>query len=78
MVESVQFFGPVNDSHAGIGFYYMYTVQEHIIQIGYNFFHVFCKLTGLLRTDATYSCVSGDQGGIDFFHTWGFFFGAHL
>ncbi len=27
----------------------MYTVWDHIIQIGYNFFHVFCLLTGLLH-----------------------------
>jgi hypothetical protein len=37
------------------------------------FFHVFCVLTGLLRTDSTYSRVPGDQGE-SFYITLGEFF----
>jgi hypothetical protein len=46
----------------------MYNVWDRTIHIGYNFFHVFCIRTGLLRTDSTYSQVPEDQGGSFFSH----------
>jgi hypothetical protein len=45
----------------------MYNVWDCTIQIGYDFFYVFCIRTGLLCTDYAYSRVPGDQGGLFFF-----------
>jgi hypothetical protein len=45
----------------------MFIAWDRMIQIVYLFFHVFCMYSVLLRTDFTYSCVPGDQGGPFFF-----------
>jgi hypothetical protein len=51
----------------------MYIVWDRIIQIEYNFFHVFRMKTGFLSTDSTYSRIPGDHGGSFFFRLKEFF-----
>jgi hypothetical protein len=52
--------------HNKKGVDYTYIVWDYIIQIGYNFFHVFSVKMGFLSTDSKYSCIPGDQEGLIF------------